>query len=294
MSELKIKSHHFNFLPQIKANTAAGRQRAFTLIELLVVIAIIAILAAMLLPALSAARESARSSSCISNQKQVALAFQSYTMDNRDMYPPYRLATKTYTNPPYNSSSNPSWVLVLLVNGYLGDVQASNGDLGYFDPGAKFAFKCPSMTGASGNQSWDKTLFRSQEYPDYGYNYLHIGSGTHDTSASEAPVTTGGIANPPDTVLIADAYRADLSVRGCGYYTLLPYWTNSKGYGVLHGRHNGSVNVAWCDGHVSSEPTKGGADESTYTATSNPYIGSIFDNGQKKNVGKDDNRWDRY
>jgi prepilin-type N-terminal cleavage/methylation domain-containing protein/prepilin-type processing-associated H-X9-DG protein len=64
-----------------------NRTEAFTLIELLVVIAIIAALAAILFPAFSAAREKARQTSCMSNEKQLGLGFMQYVQDNDDYFP---------------------------------------------------------------------------------------------------------------------------------------------------------------------------------------------------------------
>jgi prepilin-type N-terminal cleavage/methylation domain-containing protein/prepilin-type processing-associated H-X9-DG protein len=63
------------------------RKKAFTLIELLVVIAIIAILAAMLLPVLAAAKRRAQRINCVSNIKQVNLAFRIWEGDNNNLYP---------------------------------------------------------------------------------------------------------------------------------------------------------------------------------------------------------------
>ena len=64
-----------------------GTKKGFTLIELLVVIAIIAILAALLLPALSAAKEKAQRTFCLNNMKQLGLALNMYVNDNNDLMP---------------------------------------------------------------------------------------------------------------------------------------------------------------------------------------------------------------
>lgn len=63
------------------------RRRGFTLVELLVVIAIIALLIGLLLPALSKARESAKTSTCLSNLRQIGISNAAFMGDNNDLMP---------------------------------------------------------------------------------------------------------------------------------------------------------------------------------------------------------------
>ncbi len=132
--------------------------RGFTLVELLVVIAIIGILAALLLPAIQAARESARKTHCLNNLKQIGVALHHYA-DSHGRLPP--ASTSDVDFGVWNYASDPtvhlhSWRSLLLPYVEGGNLaQFVDYDLSSLAPGNRKAaetvillYRCPSFAGS--------------------------------------------------------------------------------------------------------------------------------------------------
>src|ERR1700743_3458205 len=105
-------------LSQRRMKSPSCHPRAFTLIELLVVVAIIALLIAILIPSLSAARERAKRSACLSNLHQTHLAFVEYAQESNDEVPlGYRTVSKQFNSMIYSSTVSKCVLFGLLLQG---------------------------------------------------------------------------------------------------------------------------------------------------------------------------------
>jgi len=200
---------------------AVRKAMGFTLIELLVVIAIIAILAAMLLPALSQAREKARQANCINNLKQIGLAFFLYAGDNDDRIPPNMGATTDMTD---------HWRFLLIP--YLGGPAQQGTDYWHYGASLK-VFRCPTdktPAGVFGGGVSDPSA------ASYGGN-MGMGGG----------LKISRLTKPSSTFFLMDAGN--------------PPYNNQNGWALLWvvydtsfaPRHSGYANVLYGDGHVGSK-----------------------------------------
>jgi len=220
------------------------RDRGFTLIELLVVIAIIAILAALLFPVFAAAREKARQATCLSNIKQLALAILMYADDYDGVFVPAQDADnlmrwhgmRSSTSEPFDPTRGPLYA-------YLKNREIK---------------ACPSFT-----KFGRGAMAFEQGTGGYGYNAQYVGGSPLPWPDSLAPASEADIEDPAATIMLADVATMDwdmMSNSGTG--TLIEYsFVEAPFYAAygdmaadpsMHFRHQGSCDVAFCDGHVKA------------------------------------------
>ena len=254
------------------------RTSGFTLIELLVVISIIALLIAILLPALGAARVSARDSQSLSNVRQMgSLAMAGYLADRKELYPwhssssdissanahgakprwpdylySYAESVELFQNPHLNLSEDvlakPFWHQSSTMEAHRAAELVNNGG------------SAASIGSTPGSTQVDN-------YGGYGYNYQYLGNARTSVQFKRRAAT---ITNTADTVVVGDTFGVrdnDGSSTG-GQYSLDPHTSSARGSGKASGfygtsgmaggrampgaRGHGTGEFSFADGHGES------------------------------------------
>jgi prepilin-type N-terminal cleavage/methylation domain-containing protein/prepilin-type processing-associated H-X9-DG protein len=219
------------------------KTRAFTLIELLVVIAIIAILAAILFPVFAKARERAKTSACINNEKQIGIACMTYADDYDATYPINRVAIVGGT-----------WTWKRAIYPYVKSYDV---------------FRCPSVlkydarnpeTGALGDESNSLAAYRNDKTQWMPTSYGYSGGFFFETGAGDGksrPRKMSEVKDPAGTIFILNTRMS--------YPDLGPWMMadkcNLKGddlgvggnpaYGPFVA-HGGRIPMIMADGHVAA------------------------------------------
>jgi len=241
---------------------APGRHMAFTLIELLVVIAIIAILASILFPVFAQAKEASKKITCVSNMKQLGVAWTIYAGD-------------------FDDTASPAW----FANGGGGTDAVSGPWPVQFNQGyikSKRFLICPSFKDSPVATSSVFTGLNYYRDTTYGYNAMYMnpspgcgdgpdtGVGVKDTAGTDCvtsslaastglPVNLTQIQETSNTITFTEStiYVAGSGFVGAYYYVKPPHrWTGnavlgSDSFGRVIFRHSAETgNVVFADTHT--------------------------------------------
>jgi prepilin-type N-terminal cleavage/methylation domain-containing protein/prepilin-type processing-associated H-X9-DG protein len=229
--------------------------RGFSMIELLISIAIVSLLAALLLPALSRARQMARSVACVSNLKQLYLANTMFAAEHDGHYVPaapdidqtggglirWHGARKTIDD----------------------DFDPDAGSLAEYLPDARVK-ECPVFF--EFRERGDVPNAFESGTGGYGYNMPYIG-GTSYAEPFPDDLREGTLDSrvrlPSQTIMFADAalpqdgYIIEYGFVEPPYFPTPEFPRGNPTFGnsspSIHFRHFGRANVVWADGHVTSE-----------------------------------------
>ncbi len=235
---------------------------AFTLIELLVVIAIIAILAAMLLPALSSAKDRAVAIACLSNTRQIGLAMTMYAGDNKEYFP---LPPVYHAGPPYKNryglACGGEWLLRDQVT-----PNTPAPMLAPYLPNNK-VWVCPKrkrgLTYSSATGVWDPSV---TGFLSYGFNFCGVFGAVDPNDGNminAKPFKASSAAKPSELVAITDVSGSISPLNSATAAAWLDsWWAGNSGptlpvagnenarLQTAYAKHSGRVNVAFVDGHT--------------------------------------------
>ncbi len=223
------------------------RERAFTLIELLVVISIIALLIGILLPALGTARESGRSTTCLSALRQWGIAAAAYMNDYKSYLPGENNLSNPSTGPDPGAWYNelPTYVNASryhqVFDGTANPTMYKNQNIWWCNT-ARVLYGPPAVTGG-GNAF------------DYAWNAILNGTGTYGPNRSSTidHIRTDGLPSVSNIVIMSEPTSRVPTVS----------------IGSLDDRHHGEqkVNVLFADSHVSTVDTVAGNTQSSGSTT---------------------------
>ena len=216
-----------------------NQDAAFSLVELLVVIGIIGILAALLLTAVSQSKKRAQQIQCVNNLHQIGVGLQNFLANNHG-YPAFYSKTNTDYPGFWCTQLERDGLGIALPNTYF---YATDG-----------VWRCPSA-------QWDnRKLGNPPNYPNrsYGYNTWGVliptelkstnalGLQGHYFPSSDTftPIAESEVTDPSDMMAIGDIFGGLWFGRRLSVFI--------EGVGYTASRHQGKLNVVFCDGHVES------------------------------------------